>query len=140
MNAAVLLFGFLLSFSCSLAQEVKFPAKAGEYSLGSWKYVYTIRFKGSRSEQRFGRLFLKGEEVSGKFGEVRKTKIGTFVYFGGHPFQPYRYNGRWLNTLTYNERVFSLSGDLTDKTQKWIQSYLKQSAKMGEGKFARDPE
>ncbi|MBU8902143.1 MAG: hypothetical protein KOO69_05345 [Victivallales bacterium] len=37
--------------------------KSGTYISGKWKYVFTITAKGTKSEERWGRLFYDGKEL-----------------------------------------------------------------------------
>ena len=94
------------------AEPVTFPTKAGEYSEKGWKYVYEIQHQGTRSEQRTGRLFLNGKEEKGVIGELKREPIGFFIYFGEHGF-----NQGWLNTLTYDGKVFEKDGTTTEQAQ-----------------------
>jgi hypothetical protein len=78
-----------------------YPTKPGVYRHKGWRYVYEIEAPGTRSERRTGRLFLGDREITGSAGELLEEYLGKFVYFGARG-----YNRGWLNTLTYDRRVF----------------------------------
>ena len=119
----------LLYCVISAAEPVAFPAKSGESSHKGWKYIYEIKFKGSRSEKRIGRLFLNGKEIKGKIGELSQESIGTFIYFG-----EFGYNRGWLNTLTYDEAVFAKDGSPTPEVVSRLQAIRNKTAKAESGR------
>jgi len=92
-----------------------YPTKAGEYIHKQWKYVYVIENKGTRSERRIGRLYLEGKPVEGKLGELNQELFGHFIYFGKKG-----YNQGWLNTLTYDRRVFDNQGGPTKEASRLL--------------------
>lgn len=97
-----------------------FPTKPGSYTLGKWRYDYTVTLRGTRSECRSGCLYEGGAAITGAPGEIRETPLGRFVYFGsndppaGGP--PY-YNSGWLNTITYDRPVFGPDGQVLREVQ-----------------------
>ena len=99
------------------ADPVTFPTKAGSYTHKGWKYVYEIQYPGTRSERRIGRLFLNGEEVKGGIGELNQEPIGFFLYFGEQG-----YNQGWLNTLTYDQKVFDKDGGPTKQASELLRA------------------
>jgi hypothetical protein len=112
-----LLLVFLTLSLPAIAESVVFPTKAGEYLHKGWKYVYEIQHQGTRSERRIGRIFLNGKEVKGEIGELNQEPIGFFIYFGEHG-----YNQGWLNTLTYNHKVFDEDGAPTKQVSELLRS------------------
>lgn len=107
------------------ADPVTFPAKAGEYTHKGWKYIYVIQHHGTRSEKRIGRLYLNGKEVKGGIGELNQEPIGYFIYFGERG-----YNQGWLNTLTYDQKVFGKDGAPTTQAHELLRA-VRGSTKPG---------
>jgi hypothetical protein len=102
----------------------KFPTNPGEYIYKQWKYIYIIKNKGTRSEQRIGKLFLDGKEVKREKGELLQEYLGFFMYFGDIGF-----NQGWLNTMTYDTPVFvDDKFELTPDTKKITDSFSRAKA------------
>jgi len=125
MTRSLQLFLIFLTL-CGLANAdpVTFPTKAGEYSHKGWKYVCEIKHQGTRSERRIGRLFLNGKEVKGVIGELNQEPIGFFIYFG-----EYGYNQGWLNTLTYDQKVFGKDGAPTKQARELLRTAREKKKK-----------
>jgi len=83
-----------------------YPTGPGTYKSGEWEYTYTIRLKGTKSEQRKGKLKRNGKEVAGKRGQVLDTPLGRFLYFG----KGGGWRSGWLNTGTYDTAIFNSAG------------------------------
>jgi len=93
------------------------PTSPGTYQSGEWKYVYVVQLEGTRSETRIGSLYQNGALVTGTVGETRRTPVGVFALFPSTG-----YNQGWLNTRTYDRRVFGPDGKLLPEL-KGLQDY-----------------
>lgn len=91
-----------------------FPTRPGIYAGDVWRYDYSVTAPSTRSERRIGRLFWKGDEMTGAIGEVRTTSLGQFAYFGR---DPKAYNRGCLNTLAYDRPVFGPGGQVLPTIQ-----------------------
>jgi len=131
----LLLLISLVLCSRGSAEPVTFPTKAGEYSEKGWKYVYEIQHQGTRSERRTGRLFLNGKEVKGEIGELKQEPIGSFINFGEHG-----YNQGWLNTLTYDGKVFEKDGTASEQAKQLLHAARDKNKKSEPRADGKPPE
>lgn len=110
--------------SSDIPRGVSYPTQPGSYTVGEWQYSYEIQLKGSRSEKRVGMLYHKGVAVEGAYGDVKETPFGKFMYYNSG------WNSGWLNTTTYDRRVFSEDGSFTKEVQEMINSLKKEGETM----------
>ncbi|MBK1884909.1 hypothetical protein JIN85_21035 [Luteolibacter pohnpeiensis] len=128
MKTALPILVSLMSCVICKADPVPFPTEAGVYTHKGWRYVYEVKLKGTRAEKRIGRLFLNGKEIKGKIGELQQEPIGIFIYFGERG-----YNQGWLNTMTYDEAVFSEDGAPTDQVTALLKALRDNETKAEQG-------
>jgi hypothetical protein len=87
-----------------------YPTKAGTYEKDGWKYIFEgDTFSDSQSAKCHGRLFRSGEELQGQVREVIDTPLGKFMFCAG------AYNRGWLNTCTYEVRLFDEKGNIIQR-------------------------
>jgi hypothetical protein len=100
-----------------IPRGVEYPTEPGSYRLDDWEYSYEIKAKGSRSERRIGVLKCKGVEVKGSLGDIKDTPFGKFMHFSS---DPHEWNIGWLNTRTYDRRVFDEDGKLLSEVRDML--------------------
>lgn len=74
-----------------------FPTADGTYVVGDWKYTFSIRLPGTRSQSTMGRLYYKGKELAAPRNTVVNTPVGEFVY--SERFEGMSWGGGWCNTF-----------------------------------------
>ena len=106
---------FAMAVVLAAAPEQKIDtARNGTYPSGKWKYVYTIRAKGTRSEGRRGVLTHAGRAVEDllkaqAFDRLR-TPWGLMQFFGA---KPRRFGGSgWLTKQAYDRPLLPGRGRL----------------------------
>ncbi len=85
----------------NLLQRVAYPTQPGKYYLEDWEYIYRISSKTTRSEKRLGVLKFKNKPITGANTQIKETPFGRLMFYSMNG-----YNSGWLNTLTYDKRVF----------------------------------
>lgn len=59
------------------------PKKSGTYQSGPWKYELKVRYPGTRSEGKWGRLFFRGNELSTTaVNDYHQTPWGPIYWIG----------------------------------------------------------
>jgi hypothetical protein len=99
----------------AMMKRVQYPTAPGSYQLRDWRYTYEVRSEGTRSERRVGTLLHRGSVVRSSPGTVMKTPFGTFMYFDT-PWE-----SGWLNTRTYDRRVFGEDGKPIEEVREFLE-------------------
>jgi len=115
MRRGIVLAGVLgIAMAAAAAVKGIDTSKSGEYVSGPWKYVYTIRAAGSRSEGRHGVLLYNGRPVEGIAKAGLHDRIRTpwgLMQFRGPKQRPFGGSG-WLTKLTYDRPLDLKRGKL----------------------------
>lgn len=110
--AALMLIAFPLA-GAETPAKVKLvdTKKSGVYTSGKWRYDYTIRSAGTRSEGRHGELAFDGKPIAGmkKLDRI-DTPWGMMQHFGPRP-RTFG-NGGWLLKTTYDHPIDPKKGKL----------------------------
>jgi len=104
----------------AVLERVRYPTDPGSYRLGEWQYTYEVRSEGTRSERRVGTLLRRGGVVRGASGDVKETPFGKFVYFDTI------WENGWLNTRTYDRRVFDDDGEPIEELREFLEGVRKR--------------
>jgi len=104
----------------AVVARVQYPTTPGSYRLGEWQYTYEVRSEGTRSERRVGTLLRRGAVVRGSSGDVKETPFGRFVYFDT------MWESGWLNTRTYDRRVFDDDGEPLEEVREFLEGVRKR--------------
>ena len=110
---AALMVGVAGSALGAAAKKID-TGKSGEYVSGQWKYVYTIRAAGSRSEGRGGVLLLGGRPVEAAAKAAEYDRIRTpwgLMQFFGPKQRPFGGSG-WLTKRAYDRPLGLKKGRL----------------------------
>jgi predicted secreted protein len=93
--------------------------KSGKYTSGKWKYQYTIRAVGTRSERRFSGLIYDGNLIAGaKMWDRIKTPWGMMQYY------QMSYVRGWMLELTGGTPINPKKGRLLPSPEKTTSSGL----------------
>jgi len=85
-------------------KELGHPVKPGIYVDGNWKYELHIKARGTKSEERFGKLSCEGKEIIGNHGDTIVTPFGKLAFIKTGVCDG------WLNDVAYDAPIFNKDG------------------------------